>query len=425
MAKNSIRDYSATNSSNTDIQSIDISEGCSPAGINNAIREVMADLKDVSTGAVALESPSADSLTVTGDITATHLKIGTTANPSAGGVRVVTNVAGGSFAQYCDSQTNSGFTLGTVAGSGIFYTHTGAVGSETYAERLRIDSSGNVGIGTSSPSQKLTLQNGVFQITGSASFSGNVEIGRVGGDNNMGFATGGTERMRITAAGDLHLGKTSLDFNAVGVTAQPAGVFAATRDGGTPVIVNRKTSDGELVQLQKDGGGAGSIGVAGGNIYIGQGDTTLMFSASSDAILPKGTDGASRDNAIDLGQLSVNRFNDAYITNGVTTGSDQNEKQQIAALTDAEITAAKAISQLFKTFKWNDAVAEKGDAARTHTGVIAQDVQATMTAAGLDAGDYGFFISSTWWETQTEVPAVEAVEAVDAVYEDVVIPAVE
>ena len=44
-----------------------------------------------------------------------------------------------------------------------------------------------------------------------------------------------------------------------------------------------------------------------------------------------------------------------------------------------------------------------------------------MTAAGLDAGDYAFFISSTWWETQTEVPAVEAVEAV---YEDVVIPAV-
>ena len=69
MAKNSIRDYSATNSSNTDIQSIDISEGCSPAGINNAIREVMADLKDVSTGAVALESPAADSLSVTGDLT--------------------------------------------------------------------------------------------------------------------------------------------------------------------------------------------------------------------------------------------------------------------------------------------------------------------------------------------------------------------
>jgi hypothetical protein len=48
-----------------------------------------------------------------------------------------------------------------------------------------------------------------------------------------------------------------------------------------------------------------------------------------------------------------------------------------------------------------------------------------MSDAGLDAGNYAFFISTTWWETQTEVAAVEAVEAQDAVYEDVVIPAVE
>ena len=54
MAKNSIRDYSATNSSNTDIQSIDISEGCSPAGINNAIREIMADTADFVSGTVGI-----------------------------------------------------------------------------------------------------------------------------------------------------------------------------------------------------------------------------------------------------------------------------------------------------------------------------------------------------------------------------------
>jgi len=64
MAKNSVRDYSSTNSDNTDIQSIDISEGCAASGINNAIREVMVDLKNVSTGAVALETPSADQLNV-------------------------------------------------------------------------------------------------------------------------------------------------------------------------------------------------------------------------------------------------------------------------------------------------------------------------------------------------------------------------
>lgn len=61
MAKDSIRDYSASSSDNSDIQSVDISEGCAPSGLNNAIREVMADLKDVSAGTVALETPVADS----------------------------------------------------------------------------------------------------------------------------------------------------------------------------------------------------------------------------------------------------------------------------------------------------------------------------------------------------------------------------
>ena len=64
MAKNSIRDFSATAGSNTDIQSVNIDENCPASGINNAIRELMADLKDVSTGAVNLETPAADQLNV-------------------------------------------------------------------------------------------------------------------------------------------------------------------------------------------------------------------------------------------------------------------------------------------------------------------------------------------------------------------------
>ena len=66
-----IRDYSATAASNTAVDGADISEGCSPAGINDAIRGVMADLKDVSTGAVSLESPAADSLSLSGALTTT------------------------------------------------------------------------------------------------------------------------------------------------------------------------------------------------------------------------------------------------------------------------------------------------------------------------------------------------------------------
>ena len=51
---------------------------------------------------------------------------------------------------------------------------------------------------------------------------------------------------------------------------------------------------------------------------------------------------------------------------------------------------------MFKTFKWKDKVVAKGDAARTHTGVVAQQVQKAMSDAGLDATKYAFWCSNTW-----------------------------
>lgn len=64
MAKNSIRDYANTAASNTDVQGQNVDEGCSPAGINNAIREVMADLADVNDGTISLVSPDFDAATI-------------------------------------------------------------------------------------------------------------------------------------------------------------------------------------------------------------------------------------------------------------------------------------------------------------------------------------------------------------------------
>jgi hypothetical protein len=51
MAKTKISQYDSTAGNNTDINNIDIAEGCAPSGINNAIREVMAHLKNFQTGA--------------------------------------------------------------------------------------------------------------------------------------------------------------------------------------------------------------------------------------------------------------------------------------------------------------------------------------------------------------------------------------
>lgn len=50
MAKTKISEYSATAANNTDINGIDIAEGCAPSGINDAIRTLMKQIKDLQAG---------------------------------------------------------------------------------------------------------------------------------------------------------------------------------------------------------------------------------------------------------------------------------------------------------------------------------------------------------------------------------------
>jgi hypothetical protein len=98
------------------------------------------------------------------------------------------------------------------------------------------------------------------------------------------------------------------------------------------------------------------------------------------------------DNAYNLG-TGVERWNTVYAAVGTINTSDATEKQQIQELTDAERRVAQRVKSLVRTFKWNSAVELKGDAARTHVGVMAQDVQAAFAAEGLDANKYGLFCS--------------------------------
>jgi hypothetical protein len=215
----------------------------------------------------------------------------------------------------------------------------------------------------------------------------------------MQFRTNSAEAMRIDSSGRLLVGTTGAN-GIDAVTLNGSGYVYGNRAGGVSGYFDRGTSDGDIMEFRKDGAAVGSIAVEGADLVIGTGVAGLRFFDSSNAIIPRVGGGGGSDGDISLGLL-LQRFDDIYATNGTIQTSDQNEKQDIAELSDAEQRVAVAAKGLLRKFRWKDAVAEKGDEARIHFGIIAQDLQAAFAAEGLDAGDYAMFISSTWTDEET------------------------
>ncbi len=288
--------------------------------------------------------------------------------------------------------------------------------------QFTLDLNGNVGIGTDSPARTLHSKGasgisttGKFEAGGSQVYIQLASTGQADGDSgyigydsskNLTLFTVNTERMRIDSSGNLLVGTTDttpgIGDTGAGVSMSAANGLIVSRSGEAPLNLNRNTDDGDFILFRRDGAGTavGSIGAVSDDAYIVTGDTGIRFNDGNDGIWPVNALGAARDNAIDLGNSGV-RFDDIYATNGTIQTSDRNEKQDIEALSDAEQRVAVAAKGLLRKFRWKSSVEEKGDDARTHFGIIAQDLQAAFEAEGLDAGDYAMFINSTWTDEET------------------------
>ena len=428
MAKTKISEYDSTAANNTDIDGINIAEGCAPSGINNAIREQMAHLKD----GLGAGTP------VFLDQTNNRVGIGTTSpdrslhiagNPAQ---IIIEDTGGGT-----DDKRAALFT-----DSGVF-----EIASKNDDDSTRVNDifcadlgTGNIGIGTNSPAAKFELEDGgtseavLMKITaddsspysliigndtystsdtdGLAMHVGNSGEGIInmrGTSSSLQFRTVGSERARIDSSGNLLVAKTATGSDA-GAELRSTGYVSFTRDNATVFTVRRNGTESSHMNFLHETGEIGAIGTSGSALRMFSTATNYKGLAFEfKAITPTSNQGVDQDNSTDLGSATT-RFDDVRATNGTIQTSDENDKQDIASLTSAEITAATAISKLFKTYKWKDKVADKGDSARTHTGVVAQQVQTAMADAGLDASKYAFWCSDTWWEKDVEVAAVEANE---------------
>ena len=137
------------------------------------------------------------------------------------------------------------------------------------------------------------------------------------GHDGISFTTGGSERARLDSSGNLLVGKTALGTANDGLQVKPAGELVVTRDGNHSLILNRKSSDGDIALFQKGGTTVCSIGVMNGNNpYIANDADNSGIQFGSGSITPS-YDGAGQNNSVDLGSSST-RFKDGYFNNGIT-----------------------------------------------------------------------------------------------------------
>jgi hypothetical protein len=115
------------------------------------------------------------------------------------------------------------------------------------------------------------------------------------------------------------VGKTASGVANSGAELQSSGFTSITRDGGPPLQLNRKTSDGSLVALKKDGTTVGGIYTFSNELALVSGNTGLYFDDANNKIFPLTGSGNVRDNITDLGASNA-RFKDLYLSGGVYLG---------------------------------------------------------------------------------------------------------
>ena len=232
----------------------------------------------------------------------------------------------------------SGTTL-TIGDSGdtVNFADGTSIGIDT--NTLYIDSTNNrVGIGTSSPDEKLTVSGDMNVVSGStykikaqvsSSYALNLGHDRMqivnAAANPFLFYYGSTEKLRIDSPGNVMVGTTDslpgVGNTTLGVSLRNnnGGSIVASRGGDRAGYFNRNTSDGDIVQFRKDGTAIGSIGVTStDNVFLSGNSTHAGIMAGTSAISPF-KNGVLVDNGIDFGSNGF-RWKDIYLGGGAFLG---------------------------------------------------------------------------------------------------------
>ena len=253
---------------------------------------------------------------------------------------------------------------------------------------LYIDSSGNVGIGTSSPDTLL-------HVNGQAKFENNVYLNEntpalVIPNGDFRIFTGGAEKVRIDSSGNLLVGTTDTtpynnSANSTadnGIALGSSGILSVAKNNDSPIIANRTGSDGGVIKLHKSGVDRGVIGLNNGDPYIARNLGSGMRWYNG-AVVPTNDVGNDSNNTMDLGSNSV-RFKHGYFSGNLY--GDGSNLTGVGGSTTAGAVGTYALLRNVNTYE----VAAFGD---TKSG---SNLQHSSSSSNGYANGSQYRVSGTW-----------------------------
>ena len=218
--------------------------------------------------------------------------------------------------------TSSGIDVtGTVTSTGLIGNATNfdirqntSDGSDS--KRTRIGGGGDV----------ISSRGAMIEMSGNEHGNGGMlflSAGHGGAYSQIRSYTSNIERMRIDASGNLLVGTASTGAATAsnGAYITPVGQIIGRSDGIVSYL-NRRSTDGQILQLMKDGTQVGNIQSRGGavaTIILDPRGNGSGLTGTTNGIIPTTQTGSPANNHVDLGTSSSN-FRNAYLSGGVYLG---------------------------------------------------------------------------------------------------------